>query len=639
MQLPVPSGFINQTALAASLLVIPLILLYLLKPKPKRIRFPTIMFIKRLEETKRFSSFLNRFVKDPLLLIQIAMLVILALAMANPYALMEKPKFEVEAIAIVIDGSASMQAADVNPTRFATAVEKAKEIISNVGEESKVSLIIAENIPITILNNGDTKKAISLLDRVTCGDTPSNTADALILAKDVLSESRLKKTAYLISDFSKADGDVLTSRRILKLNGINVQFIRLNNEGSNTGIVDIEAKRVSMNRNVVYLTYTIRNYDESEHEIASKVYIDGTVSSMETKTIKPLSEELFYVNSSVTNNRHLITIEVPNGGMLAVDDTGYAVIPQLRTYKTMLLTSGDSDKFVSYAIEAQLNNRLRTVEPPVIPSLSEFDTIVVGGIKKENILPGTFRDIKNFVESGKSLIIIASPDLAGMEDQNFEELMPVKLKEMVNSEKNVKSTNHEILNDVSLENVVVKRYYKAEKKENATVIAETEGNPMIAYWNYGKGKVAYIGINPSKDWSNMHYSSSFPIFWSQLISYINQRDELVRSLNFKTGEYLVLEKECEITNPRGAKTNAKSLFLDKQGFYTIRSNDKEEIIAVNLENEDESNIKTVVYEEEITQRVEVEEKTTKEELFKYLLLVGALILFFEMTVYRRRGLL
>ncbi|MBM3309781.1 MAG: VWA domain-containing protein, partial [Candidatus Altiarchaeales archaeon] len=604
MQLPVPSGLVNPIALATALLIIPVILLYLLKPKPKIVKFPTVMFIKRIEETKRFSSLLNKFIRDPLLLIQMLMIILLAMAIANPYAIMEKQSMEDEAIAIVLDSSASMQSTDVNPNRFAAAVGKARDIVKNTGEGSKVSLILAENIPITVLENGGPKKALEVLDKVMCSDTTTNTPDALMLAKDLLSQSKLKKKVYLLSDFSTTEGDLTANRRILALNGISVYFIKTNEEGNNLALVDMEARRASMNKNSMYLTYTINNYDNVEHEVTHKVYVNNMLVSMQTTMLKPESDELFYLNASITQDRQVVKVELLGGGMLALDDTAYSVIPQMKTYKTMLLSLENRDKFVAYAIDSQLNNRLRVVEPPVIPSLGDFDCIVIGNIKKNSILPGTFRDIKNSVSSGKSMIVLASPDAVSIDDPNFQELMPVKLMERVGFEKNARVvSNHEILNDVSLENIVLRKYYNAKKKENATVIAETEGSPLIAYWSYGRGKVAYVGINPANEWSNFQYSSSFPIFWSQLIEYVNTGEEITKTLNTKTGNYLVLEREVGVTNPNGETTKTKSLFLDKQGVYTVKTEDSEVLITANLINEDESDIKTSFQSEEVTEGI------------------------------------
>ncbi|MDD5111041.1 MAG: BatA and WFA domain-containing protein [Candidatus Altiarchaeota archaeon] len=635
--IPTPNGFINEAALAAIALVIPLIILYLLKPKPKRIKFPTVRFIKNAENSRRFSSILNRFIRDPLLLMQILLIALLAIAMANPYFDKERTTTENTAIALVIDASASMKATDVAPSRFEAAVAGAREVVSYAGDGSAISIILAENIPITVLSGGSKTRALELLGRINCGDTPSNTGDAMLLARDLLSSSPLKKTAYLFSDFAKSESDPLAARKVLLLNGIDVRYIALNDGASNAGITEIDARRASMNRNILYMTYKLRSLDAESREITRRIYVNNILASTQSSVLKPMAEELFYVNYTISQDPQLITVELSGAGALPADDKAYAVVPELRSYNTMILTGKDADRYTVYALEAQTNNRIRTAEPPVLPSLPEYDSVIIGQVKADSILPGTFRDIKNYVESGKTLIVIASPELSAMEDENLKGLLPVRLKELVSLERAVSTSSHEILNDVSLANTAVKRYYTAEAKDNATVIAETEGNPLIAYWNVGKGKVVYMGINPANEWSSFQYSSSFPIFWAQLIEYINRREGAIKNLNHKTGGYIILQSEADVTNPEGKTTRSKSIFLDRTGFYSINTPETNDRVAVNLEDEDESDIRTAYQDKEAFIPPAEQEKKTREELMAYIIALALALLFAEMYVYRRRG--
>ena len=81
MQLPILN---NPLALLGILLAIPIILLYLLKPKPKKVKFPTVMFMTHMEKDKRFKFFPKRFIRDPLLIIQVLLLIFLVLAITEP---------------------------------------------------------------------------------------------------------------------------------------------------------------------------------------------------------------------------------------------------------------------------------------------------------------------------------------------------------------------------------------------------------------------------------------------------------------------------------------------------------------------------------------------------------------------------
>jgi len=61
--------FETPLALAALLSVIPLIVIYMLRPKPKVLSIPSLMFVLKLErERKRVYASLTKIVQDPLFL-------------------------------------------------------------------------------------------------------------------------------------------------------------------------------------------------------------------------------------------------------------------------------------------------------------------------------------------------------------------------------------------------------------------------------------------------------------------------------------------------------------------------------------------------------------------------------------------
>ncbi|HML26822.1 MAG TPA: BatA domain-containing protein, partial [Methanomethylovorans sp.] len=62
-------AFETPLALLALASVIPLIILYLLRPKPLMVRIPSVMFLMQVEEKKRFFTSITKLIKDPLFLI------------------------------------------------------------------------------------------------------------------------------------------------------------------------------------------------------------------------------------------------------------------------------------------------------------------------------------------------------------------------------------------------------------------------------------------------------------------------------------------------------------------------------------------------------------------------------------------
>ncbi|MCC7577015.1 MAG: BatA domain-containing protein, partial [Methanomethylovorans sp.] len=101
-------AFETPLALLALASIIPLIILYLLRPKPLMVRIPSVMFLMQVEEKKRFFTSITKLIKDPLFLIQLLVLILLALAAAAPYITTNEPLSD-EHTVLIMDMSASMQ--------------------------------------------------------------------------------------------------------------------------------------------------------------------------------------------------------------------------------------------------------------------------------------------------------------------------------------------------------------------------------------------------------------------------------------------------------------------------------------------------------------------------------------------------
>jgi len=176
--------FSNPIALWGILLVVPVIILYLLRPKPKHIKFPSVMFIINAEKAKRLRSFFKKIIRDPLLLLQILVIAVLACAAAGPYFFSMEEQNLRETAVVVIDSSASMQANDVSPERFGRARAVARDIIGRMNDESVVSIVLAETSPIILAKGVKRDVALSALSSSFVSDAPCNIGDAVLFAKD-----------------------------------------------------------------------------------------------------------------------------------------------------------------------------------------------------------------------------------------------------------------------------------------------------------------------------------------------------------------------------------------------------------------------------------------------------------------------
>ena len=611
--------YTNPLAILALITLIPIIILYLIKPKPKDVTIPSLMFILSLQKRpNKISSLLRRLVRDPLLFIQLFVLSLLAIAMVNPYYFITE-SVQSESIAIVLDNSASMQSTDISPSRFAKAVGLARGVIS---DKDKVSIILAENIPVVALRGGSGGDAKSVLDNLKPKATPTNLGDAIILAKDILSEEKSKRI-IVFSDFSSSTTDPLAAEKLASVENIKVDLVNVGGEGKNIGIVELKQQKEGY-------SVTVRNYLDKGETIVLELIKDGTLIFSEPRIIQPFSNEVFILRNISPG---VTTINLKYADDLPIDNKAFIVIPAPKKYKTLIITENKTlISYLKFALIATGSVELSEAIPPVIPSFTTYDIVILDRVKKDSLLPGTFRDLITHIENGGNLIVVASEYLNNVDE--LSSVLPVEIKEGI-GKSNVKiETINEITKDLFFEGINAK-YLLANKKNKSIVLAvsQKDNSPLIAYWTIGKGIVAYVGIRPEEAWSDFHLKPSFPIFWLKLIEGM-KGTESFSDYNFKTGDLLPLQKETNVKTP-STTLKTEKLFLDEVGIYEI----KDKKVTANLLDEKESDISRVFIPTARNASSSIERTTidVKKDLERYLLPLALALVILELLYLRRRG--
>jgi hypothetical protein len=250
------------------------------------------------------------------------------------------------------------------------------------------------------------------------------------------------------------------------------------------------------------------------------------------------------------------------------------------------------------------------------------------------------------VNRGGSFIVSASDGTPNINDQDFWSMMPVDISGPAGRETQIKVTQeHDMLQDVVFDNIMVKKYYNVAERDNLTktlIGASAFQNPIIAYREQGEGYVAYVGVNSDPAWSNLYYSSSFPIFWGQMMKYFTRLRGSTTATSLRTGEYLQLPQAQGIRTPAGAYLDSRNVFLDKAGVYEVSYADRTEKVTVNLLNAQETNTSGMVVDDikdSAGYKISRQNVEVSVELFRYLLSLMLALIIIELLLYRRRGLL
>jgi len=128
--------FLNPAALYG-LLALPLLLIpYLIRRKPKRVIFSSLLLFTE-PGTRAGGRPLGRLRLPLIFFLQLLLLTLLILALGEPVF-----SLRVSNVAIVLDNSASMQTLENQQTRFALAQEKARELLVDMGVTGKVDLYL-----------------------------------------------------------------------------------------------------------------------------------------------------------------------------------------------------------------------------------------------------------------------------------------------------------------------------------------------------------------------------------------------------------------------------------------------------------------------------------------------------------------
>ncbi len=594
-----PLSIGNPEGLWALLALVPLIILYLIRPKPKVMPIPSLMFFLKSSGARKLTSFLKQITHDWLFLIQLLLLLGLALTFSEPFTNYEHDVTSSNTV-IVLDVSASMQAKEGARTRFDLGVAQAKKVLG-----AKNSIILAKDAPFIALQDVSREEATKFLNSLQPRATPTKLGEAIIVAGETLGEGRV----VVISDFINTGGqDPDVAKAVLETKGLVVDFINIAGEQkSNVGIIQLDAGNEET-------TIYVKNYDAVQKNVALAVGATRAQLSIPSKGVETYS---FKTPAGVTK------IELGVQDDLAVDNVALLSAPAGGKAK-VLLVSNNASIFLKNALLASGELDVVVTEPPVI-SDGDYDVIIINNIDMAQVLPGTFEDMLQRAENGATVIVAVQGDSQNID---YRGLLPVKL----DGRGDGGFVTVEQLNRFTKNVDFGKADYaiKAEPVGEQTVIATVSGVPVMTIKQANFGKLMYFGIPEDGEFK---YSPHYPIFWTELMKFVTEQQD-VRNLNLKTGETLLLNEEQMVKTPTRNIRRA-ALVLDEAGVYEL----EDRILAVNLVDDAESNINPDA--KVGTKSTDYELKPVKEKREfhweVWLLALAVFLLLFEVFFVKYRG--
>ena len=627
--------FDNTMALAALASVIPLIIIYLLRPKPVQLSIPSLMFLMQVEKQKKRFSSIRKLLKDPLFLIQLLVLILLSTAAAAPFYTSQEDLSD-EHTVIVIDASASMQAGN----RFDDATRLTEGYLSK-----KNSIILAKSSPEIVVENTGSSQASDALENIEPSDTIADLSGAMSEGMRLLSQRG--GTMVVVSDFASWEGDdPVATKQIAQSYGIDTAFVDVSSAVGNVGIIDgwIDTE----DGNYVY-TCVVKNYNDFTERV--DIEIENPAGSVKRSlNVGPSDTAQFRVNplsSGVTS------ISIADEDSLPADNNAYVVIPTQSDTKTLFIS--DEGKLPSkIALSTLASVDISTAEG--IPSATDDYRIMVLGLKNRSLTSSEVERLDSFLNNGGRVVVVASQMLAGgnATDQ-FQGMLPfipgdvAEVQNILGIDLKVVQSSS-LTDDVKFNEIAMYKYLNATPRNDATVLVATEqGDPLLAHWSVGDGTLVYFGFNDDlgdpndkldNPWNNFHNLPEYPVLWARLTAWLGGSGD-ISDYNHETGDITSLAREMTVQTPSGTITTQKVLF-EQIGTYKIGGR----TVAVNLYSDRESD--TTRQGSEVMERVSDQNRDSpdivrqdsyeaKNYLDNYLIILAILLAILEILIIRNRG--
>ncbi|RYJ13498.1 VWA domain-containing protein [Halogeometricum borinquense] len=590
--------FLTPLGFAALAAAIPIIILYLVRPDPRRIQFPTYQFLTEDQRENESNPVFERLKRSTLLLLQLLVILLLATALATPYVSTSQSK-TVEETVLVVDASASMNVQSDGGTRFSRAVSEAQDAVTGT-----TSIVVAGAEPRVELRSGPADDAKSVLTGLSPTDAPGDLRSAISTAASIAGEgSRI----VVVSDFAD-DSAWRDAVRVARARGLSVELRQFNGGGAgNVGIVGRSFSGTEV-------TVSLKNYGNDS--VTRSVSLGGTQKSL---SLGPgdVRSVTFQIPASGG------TVTLSPGDDFPTDDTASVAAPPDAVVDVLVVTN-DENNYLTTALSVIDSVKL-TVKNPPTPTDGNYDVVVYSNVEGERLLAGNLQAGRDAIKNGGGVVIQAQSPMP----KRYDDLLLLSPNGTGTNPTLTSPAKTELMRNINFPPPEL--YLQGELREGKALLKTADGTPMIATAQRGSGQILYYGYIESG--SSFKYNYQYPVFWKRAVYDLAGRPPL-SALNEQTGTRLSFENETSITTPEGAVT-ASSVRLDDSGFYEVDGTR----YSASLLSESESAV--VASDIDATDNESVasreEEKTAPDPLTEWVALaaIGGVVL--EVAYLRRRG--
>lgn len=369
-------SFLAPRALWLLGLLGPLVLLYVLKVRRRRVRVPSVWLWREVRRELEARTPWKRFVLQVPLVLQALALIAMALAAARPVT--SGAMLASEHVAIVIDTSASMGATRGEGTRFDEACRIAHELVESLSPGADAMLLDAgRQARIAVTSERDRRRLHDAIDALHVRDVEGDLGAALALSGSRLAQLAGERRVYVITDGALA-------RPVDVRVAVPVKVISVGEPTNNVAIVRVDVRSGTDNphgREVVQAFLVVANAGDAARELYVTMKLRGTSDTLASRKLVVEPGErapvVLTFEPSEGDRGSGLVFELSPHDALPADDVAYGVVPPGRALPVVLAAPSEPSPWLARVIEADPDAVLeRAASPDALGSVPD-DAMVV----------------------------------------------------------------------------------------------------------------------------------------------------------------------------------------------------------------------------------------------------------------------
>ncbi len=603
------------------------LVLYILKLRRRVVAVPFSPLWERILRDKEATSLFSKLKRLLSLLLQLALLALLVLALGDPRA--AESLLRGRTVVVLVDASASMQATDVAPSRLAVARDEVKKIVRGLGGADRM-LVAQMDAMVTPLGpmTGDTSALERQLDAVHATDARADFPRALRFASDVL-RGIDNGEIVVVSDGEL--GEPSDASGPVHLGDAKLSYVKVGKGDRNVGITQFSVRRYPLDKSRYEVMLELTNTGPAVEDVELQLLGDGGLVDLTKLRLQP-GERLprFYPQLSGASRTLEAKIARVDGTRddLPADDHAYALLPERRRAKVLVVTPGDTYLEAALLLDEYLD--VTDVDPRGYPQAlakGEWDAVIFDGATPS--------------EMPKANALYLDPRGPGS---------PVKVEgELVQPGFDKADRKHPAVRFLALDDVNVARGHKLAPEGGDKVLGASDGgaSPLLVAGTRGGYRFVALGFDVRD--SDLPLRPAWPLFVVDCINWFTDEDSQYLS-SFRTGEVWRIPVAGGVTQatvklpdgtvqPVPVHEGRAVLLGEHAGFYELTAGEQTTAFAANLLDASESAIAprdAPTVDGRQAGEIAGFHVGVRREIWIYLLLAVALLTALEWATYHRR---